>query len=696
MRNAFAIAIIVALIAALVVPAGEVAAAASVASSPFSDVSRDHPYRDEFALLFVLGVFEGYGDGTVGPDDALTRAQFAKVAISVREGSYLVPSLSDFQPHYKDAGSMAPVWWGWVNAAEYLGLVRGFDDGSFRPDSPLTFAEATAVLLRVAGYGPYLENTSYPRGYIDRARQLGLTGGLTMASDVPITRAEMARMVVNAMSIHPPKDDGTPADGHTGGYRPSLLENRRDRVEGTVDSLGENSMRVDGVDYEMASRVFLTGVSSIDELSGSRIVAYRGRGDRIQYVQASRGSYTLRGVLMDASIAGRSINVGENRLAISPPDTTRNPTTWSINGATRTPSQTLLDEMVESSDVQAIVGAFNGSAEQVELLHWDIGPVIITDEPAQVDGIWTVEVTAMVDGQASSHRMSLPDTLGGLMSGEGAPESPEELSPGDNLMIASRGAQGFGDEEISAPGVVHRILWGRNEISGDVESVEVGEENGYLLLVFHLEDGDSIKLRENRYLGGLSDMSLNELRHASWVSFAVDDDGYALWGLDALVTGAGARYVRLLAMGELAGGYYIVVEQAGLGVTYQLSFPALWVQFSDDDLNFREGYFAELNVNASGKVEGIRSWISPDPSPISYMVVSIDTEEELVTLRQLDSLINNSGDLGGTISVSLLEAYEPVVYSRDWTYAGIEALSPGRRVQVHFSDRGEPALIRPD
>lgn len=50
-----------------------------VFDSPFSDVSYGSWYYDAVAAASDLGVMNGYGDGTFGPDDPLTREQFATI-----------------------------------------------------------------------------------------------------------------------------------------------------------------------------------------------------------------------------------------------------------------------------------------------------------------------------------------------------------------------------------------------------------------------------------------------------------------------------------------------------------------------------------------------------------------------------------------------------------------------------------------
>ena len=697
LRRSLRITIFLVLIAILIVPtATALAAAPELAGSPFGDVSSDHPYRDDFALLSVLRIFQGPGDGTVGPDNALTREQFSKVAVSMLDRTYLVPSLAEFQPDFRDGGSMAPVWWGWVNAAEYLGLVRGFGDGYFRPNAPLTYGEATAVLLRAAGYGPHLVDLSYPRGYIAKAREIGLTGGVNLAPDIPITRGEMARMVVNAMSVHPPDSQGLPADGQTGDYRPSLLESHRDRVEGTLTDLDEQVLYINGSGYTLASRIFLVGADQLVGQTGARVVGYKNAAGNLAYLRIARGSYVSAGILTNANLSGRVVQVDDRIFTISPPEGSGEPTRWLVNGTEANPTQSLMDDMVDARDTRASVSAFNGRAEEVALRYFDVPSLSVTAEPEDIAGDWSVPVASLQNGERAEYTLVLPGDLEDLLVDGEVPSSPEELEVGDSLRIATVGAGGFGDEDTITRDRMHRVSWSRNRESGDVESVAVDEEAGFLLLEFELEDGRTLSLREDRYLGGPRDMKLNDLRHASWVDFALDADGYARLGIDALVSGTGSRYVRLIAVGELGGAYHLVVDQAGRFVTYQLSFPSLWVQFADDDLVFREGHFAELRVNASGKVEGVRTWVSPEPSRHSYMVVSVDAETGTVTVRQLNESRGELESFGMEPTLSLIEAREPAVYSADGTHLGIEHLVPGDKVRLYFSDRGEAAHIEPE
>ena len=70
-----------------------------------------------------------------------------------------------------------PVWaWGYVNQAVAMGLARGYPDGTFRAEQPVTGHEALAVLVRVLGPAgeAWAVSQPWPQGYVAAAGALGL------------------------------------------------------------------------------------------------------------------------------------------------------------------------------------------------------------------------------------------------------------------------------------------------------------------------------------------------------------------------------------------------------------------------------------------------------------------------------------------------------------------------------------------
>ena len=108
----------------------------------FTDVASDAWYNNAVSTLSGMGILGGYEDGSFRPNASITRAEF--VAIATRffdysacyEGGFTDVSYGDW---YADC----------VQASADMGLVNGYEDGSFRPNASITRAEACAIVNRV-------------------------------------------------------------------------------------------------------------------------------------------------------------------------------------------------------------------------------------------------------------------------------------------------------------------------------------------------------------------------------------------------------------------------------------------------------------------------------------------------------------------------------------------------------------------
>ncbi len=83
------------------------------------------------------------------------------------------------------------------------GVVNGMGDGTFMPDKSVSYFEAAKILVSVLGYGDFAENMGgYPNGYLAQASKLGLLKGIT-ASASAISRGEVAQMLYGALDVKP-------------------------------------------------------------------------------------------------------------------------------------------------------------------------------------------------------------------------------------------------------------------------------------------------------------------------------------------------------------------------------------------------------------------------------------------------------------------------------------------------------------
>lgn len=113
--------------------------------------------------LNAKGVMVGFGDGYMGWDDTLTRAQAAKIIVTAMDCSGLAKQSVSLHPIFPDVDRSH--WaFGFVNLACEFGIIKGFPDGSFKPEKQVTRAEYLVMLSRMysALGGVGMTNTGLP------------------------------------------------------------------------------------------------------------------------------------------------------------------------------------------------------------------------------------------------------------------------------------------------------------------------------------------------------------------------------------------------------------------------------------------------------------------------------------------------------------------------------------------------------
>ena len=175
----------------LVVPAG----AASAATTRFSDIT-DNYTATAVETLRLMGVLDGYGDGTFRPNAVLTRAQFCKMAVYAMDGSSELGRYSTITifPDVK------PSLWAasYINMAAKKGVIAGFADGKFKPNQTVTAGQAVTILMRGLGYKDENMGGVWPQGYMAEAKTCGLlkSTGITSAYSA-LTRGQAAKLFLN-------------------------------------------------------------------------------------------------------------------------------------------------------------------------------------------------------------------------------------------------------------------------------------------------------------------------------------------------------------------------------------------------------------------------------------------------------------------------------------------------------------------
>ena len=114
----------------------------------YTDVATDSWYNNAVSTLSNMGIINGYEDGTFQPNASITRAEFT--AIATRFFDYT----AEYDGAFNDVASGS--WYAdYVQAAVDMGLVDGYPDGGFHPNSYITRAEAVTIVNRVLNRVPH-------------------------------------------------------------------------------------------------------------------------------------------------------------------------------------------------------------------------------------------------------------------------------------------------------------------------------------------------------------------------------------------------------------------------------------------------------------------------------------------------------------------------------------------------------------
>ena len=112
----------------------------------FMDVAEDHWAIEPIGYCGTAGLIEGYPDGTFRPNRALSRAELATLLVRAK-GEELPEVKRNVFPDIPKSHWAAP----YIQAAKDMGLVKGYPDGTFKPNNEINKVEGVVVLARFNG-----------------------------------------------------------------------------------------------------------------------------------------------------------------------------------------------------------------------------------------------------------------------------------------------------------------------------------------------------------------------------------------------------------------------------------------------------------------------------------------------------------------------------------------------------------------
>lgn len=116
-------------------------------TNSFSDVDADQWYNNAISTMAAAGILSGYPNGSFGPNNPVTRAEFAAIATRFTEKGRDGVSQGYFKQYFKDVDQTD--WYAAaVELAYELSWAQGYE-GNYRPEDKMSRAEVMTMVNRI-------------------------------------------------------------------------------------------------------------------------------------------------------------------------------------------------------------------------------------------------------------------------------------------------------------------------------------------------------------------------------------------------------------------------------------------------------------------------------------------------------------------------------------------------------------------
>ena len=173
----------------------------------YTDI-KGHWAYDHINTLINKGIINGYEDGTVRPDNYVTRNEAAKI-ISAAIG---YGGANEITLTFADTAEIPDWAKPWVQTAVNAGFVTGYEDNTFRPSQNVSRKELAVMAMRAFGFGTddlsltFNDASTIPdwaAPYISKAVSLSIITGYednTFLPDRNVTRAEVCAIIAKCLN----------------------------------------------------------------------------------------------------------------------------------------------------------------------------------------------------------------------------------------------------------------------------------------------------------------------------------------------------------------------------------------------------------------------------------------------------------------------------------------------------------------
>jgi len=164
-------------------------------------------WADSLANLKLMGVVN---ESDLNITSKMTREVFSKIIVN-STGNYELAQALSGSTTFSDVSKTSALC-GYINAAVNKGYLSAMSDGKFRPKNAINFAQLCTAMVKALGYTSSDIIGSWPNGYIEKAKSLGLTTGFSLKSSDTVLTSAVITMIDKMLNTNIKKSTAEEAD----------------------------------------------------------------------------------------------------------------------------------------------------------------------------------------------------------------------------------------------------------------------------------------------------------------------------------------------------------------------------------------------------------------------------------------------------------------------------------------------------
>ncbi|PCI25363.1 hypothetical protein COB57_01395 [Candidatus Peregrinibacteria bacterium] len=163
----------------------------------FKDIKTENKFYNAVDYVYANGIVDGYEDETFKTENAINRAEFTKIIMTSSSFENQIETCNNDSYAFPDTKG---TWMAkYVCVAKENGIIKGYDNGQFKPGKTIQLSEALKIMFKVYSIdaGDTQPGDAWFTPYYRTAENNNLLAGVEKNAAKELTRGEAVQLIYN-------------------------------------------------------------------------------------------------------------------------------------------------------------------------------------------------------------------------------------------------------------------------------------------------------------------------------------------------------------------------------------------------------------------------------------------------------------------------------------------------------------------